>query len=55
MHLFNRTTRKVKVTSYGGAYYERVVQQLMDMDDAETSSNESVTSRERLQRVFPAH
>src|SRR6187549_1297063 len=35
--LLNRTTRKVKVTADGAAYYERVLRLLADMDDAETS------------------
>lgn len=35
--LFNRTTRQVKVTADGAAYYERVVRLLANMEDAETS------------------
>lgn len=42
--LLNRTTRQVKVTPDGAAYYERVVRLLADLDDAETSLSGSSTS-----------
>lgn len=35
--LLNRTTRQVRVTADGAAYYERVVRLLAEMEDAETS------------------
>jgi DNA-binding transcriptional LysR family regulator len=35
--LLNRTTRQVRVTADGAAYYERVLRLLADMEDAETS------------------
>ena len=37
VRLLNRTTRQVKVTADGVAYYERVVRLLADMVNAETS------------------
>ena len=53
--LLNRTTRKVNVTADGAAYYERVVQLLADMDDAETSlSSASASPRGRLRVDVPS-
>jgi DNA-binding transcriptional LysR family regulator len=53
--LLNRTTRKVKVTADGAAYYERVVRLLADMDDAETSlSNASAAPSGRLRVDVPS-
>ncbi len=53
--LLHRTTRKVQVTADGAAYYERVLQLLADMDDAETSLSASVASpRGRLRVDVPA-
>jgi DNA-binding transcriptional LysR family regulator len=53
--LFHRTTRKVKVTADGAAYYERVVRLLADLDDAETSlSGASDVPRGRLRVDVPA-
>lgn len=53
--LLNRTTRQVKVTADGAAYYERVVRLLADMDDAETSlSSASKSPRGRLRVDVPS-
>ena len=53
--LFNRTTRQVKVTADGAAYYERVVRLLADMEDAETSlSRASALPRGRLRVDVPS-
>jgi DNA-binding transcriptional LysR family regulator len=53
--LLNRTTRKVKVTVDGAAYYERVIRLLADMDDAETSlSAASALPRGRLRVDVPS-
>src|SRR5690606_6850902 len=53
--LLNRTTRKVNVTADGAAYYERVVQLLADMDDAETSVSRALASpRGRLRVDVPS-
>lgn len=53
--LLNRTTRKVNVTADGAVYYERVVQLLADMDDAETSlPNASAMPRGRLRVDVPS-
>lgn len=49
--LLNRTTRKVKVTADGAAYYERVQQILADLDDAETSLSSALTSVRGTLRV----
>ena len=42
--LLNRTTRKVNVTADGAVYYERVLQLLADLDDAETSLSAALAS-----------
>jgi DNA-binding transcriptional LysR family regulator len=54
--LLNRTTRRVKVTADGAAYYERVVRLLADMEDAETAlSGAAALPRGRLRvDVCPA-
>ncbi|WP_122588140.1 LysR family transcriptional regulator [Pseudomonas viridiflava] len=53
--LLNRTTRKVNVTADGAAYYERVIQLLADMDDAETSlSSAAALPRGRLRVDVPS-
>lgn len=49
--LLNRTTRKVNVTADGAAYYDRVVQLLADMDDAETSVSSAVSIARGTLRV----
>lgn len=53
--LLNRTTRKVKVTADGAAYYERVVRLLADLDDAEASvSSAQKEPRGRLRVDVPS-
>ena len=53
--LLNRTTRQVKVTADGAAYYERVVRLLADLDDADTSLSSAVASpRGRLRVDVPS-
>src|SRR5207237_3672981 len=47
--LLNRTTRQVKVTADGAAYYERVARLLADLEDADSSvSGASAQPRGRL-------
>ena len=53
--LLNRTTRQVKVTADGAAYYERVVHLLADLEDADTSLSSAVASpRGRLRVDVPS-
>ena len=53
--LLNRTTRKVNVTADGAAYYERVIQLLAAMDDAETGlSSAAALPRGRLRVDVPS-
>lgn len=53
--LLNRTTRQVKITADGAAYYERVVRLLADMEDADTSlSSASASPRGRLRVDVPS-
>ncbi|MDP2015616.1 LysR family transcriptional regulator [Hydrogenophaga sp.] len=53
--LLNRTTRQVKVTADGAAYYERVVRLLADLEDADTSlSSASASPRGRLRVDVPS-
>lgn len=53
--LLNRTTRQVKVTADGAAYYERVVRLLADMEDADTSlSSAAALPRGRLRVDVPS-
>ena len=55
VRLLNRTTRKVKVTADGTAYYERVLRLLADLDDAETSlSSAAASPRGRLRVDVPS-
>lgn len=55
VRLLNRTTRQVKVTADGAAYYERVLRVLADVDDAETSlSGASASPRGRLRVDVPS-
>ncbi len=55
VRLLNRTTRKVKATADGVAYYERVTRLLADMDDAETSlSGAAAQPRGRLRVDVPS-
>lgn len=53
--LLHRTTRRLRVTDDGAAYYERVVRVLADLEDADTSLSEaSVALRGRLRVDVPA-
>jgi len=53
--LLNRTTRQVKVTADGAAYYERVVRLLADLEDADTSlSGASASPKGRLRVDVPS-
>jgi DNA-binding transcriptional LysR family regulator len=53
--LLNRTTRQVRVTADGAAYYERVVQLLADMEDAEAAlSSSTAQPRGRLRVDVPS-
>jgi DNA-binding transcriptional LysR family regulator len=53
--LLNRTTRQVKVTADGAAYYERVLRLLADLEDADTSlSSASASPKGRLRVDVPS-
>lgn len=53
--LLHRTTRQVKVTPDGAAYYERVARLLADLEDADTSlSGASTQPRGRLRVDVPS-
>jgi len=53
--LLNRTTRRVKATADGAAYYARVVRLLADLDDAETSLSAAAEApRGRLRVDMPS-
>ncbi|MCV0437091.1 MAG: LysR family transcriptional regulator [Hydrogenophaga sp.] len=53
--LLNRTTRQVKVTPDGAAYYERVVRLLADLEDADTSLSSALAApRGRLRVDVPS-
>jgi DNA-binding transcriptional LysR family regulator len=53
--LLNRTTRQVRVTADGAAYYERVKRLLADLEDADTSlSGASASPRGRLRVDVPS-
>jgi DNA-binding transcriptional LysR family regulator len=53
--LLNRTTRQVRVTADGAAYYERVLQLLADMEDAESAlSSGTAQPRGRLRVDVPS-
>ena len=55
VRLLNRTTRQVKVTADGAAYYERVVRLLADLEDADASlSGASASPRGRLRVDVPS-
>src|SRR5581483_8953784 len=55
VRLLNRTTRQVKVTADGAAYYERVLRLLTDLEEADASlSGASVSPRGRLRVDVPA-
>ena len=49
--LLHRTTRQVRVTADGAAYYERVLRLLADLDDAETSLSGAAAAPRGLLRV----
>lgn len=52
--LFNRTTRQVNTTDYGQDFYERCVQILHDLEDAETVvKSRNVAAEGRLRAVVP--
>ncbi|HEY9108651.1 MAG TPA: LysR family transcriptional regulator [Roseateles sp.] len=53
--LLHRTTRQVRVTDDGTAYYQRVVRLLADLEDADTSlSNASAALKGRLRVDVPS-
>lgn len=53
--LLNRTTRQVKVTADGAAYYDRAVQLLADLEDADSSvSGASAQPKGRLRVDVPS-
>lgn len=53
--LLHRTTRQVRVTPDGAAYYERVVRVLSELDDADTAlSDASASPRGRLRVDVPS-
>lgn len=53
--LLNRTTRQVRVTEDGAAYYERVVRVLAELDDADTSlSTAAAAPKGRLRIDLPS-
>lgn len=53
--LLNRTTRQVKVTADGEAYYRRAVQLLADLEDADSSvSRAAATPKGRLRVDVPS-
>jgi DNA-binding transcriptional LysR family regulator len=53
--LLNRTTRQVRVTADGAAYYERVVRLLADLEDADSSlSGAAASPRGRLRVDVPS-
>jgi DNA-binding transcriptional LysR family regulator len=49
--LLHRTTRKLRVTEDGAAYYERVVRLLADLEDADTSLSSAAASPKGRLRV----
>lgn len=52
--LFTRTTRQIRITDYGQEFYERCVQILADLEEAETSLRHgATTSRGRVRVVLP--
>jgi DNA-binding transcriptional LysR family regulator len=52
--LFNRTTRQVNTTDYGQDFYERCVQILSDLEDAETLvKSRSIATEGRIRAVVP--
>ncbi len=53
--LLNRTTRKLSLTESGQAFYERAVQVLADLDEAETLASSSAASPRGVLKVTCAH
>lgn len=52
--LFTRTTRQIRITDYGQEFYERCVQILAELEDAETALRHGATaSRGRVRVVLP--
>ena len=52
--LFHRTTRQLSTTDYGQEFYERCVQILADLEDAETQlRNRNVTAQGRVRAIVP--
>ncbi|TCT08318.1 LysR family transcriptional regulator [Aquabacter spiritensis] len=52
--LFNRTTRQLSTTDYGQEFYERAVQILTDLEDAELALQRgNVATRGRIRAVVP--
>jgi len=52
--LFHRTTRQLSTTDYGQEFYERSIQILADLEDAETQlRNRNATARGRVRAVVP--
>ena len=52
--LFHRTTRQLNTTDYGQEFYERCVQILADLEDAEIQlRNRNVTAQGRVRAVVP--
>ncbi|MDF1610246.1 LysR family transcriptional regulator [Hoeflea sp. YIM 152468] len=52
--LFARTTRQIRITDYGQEFYERCVQILAELEDAETALRHGATaSRGRVRVVLP--
>ncbi len=52
--LFTRTTRQIRITDYGQEFYERCVQILAELEDAETALRHgATTSRGRVRVVLP--
>lgn len=49
--LLNRTTRQVRVTADGTAYYERMVSLLADLEDADASLSNALTAPKGRLRV----
>jgi len=53
--LLNRTTRKLSLTESGQAFYERAVQMLADLDEAETLASSSAASPRGVLKITCAH
>src|SRR5918911_316684 len=52
--LFNRTTRKLRTTDYGQEFYERCVQILAELEEAEAALRQgNAVTRGRIRAVVP--